>query len=384
MYYNPFSNALQYSQQPGADFSTRPNPYYDATQANSRELLDWMVGSEISLDSEADLYVFDLTLTGDVGENMGSFAAGYQFRRFEAEATPNRDGDLSVNPCRVNKDQAPSASDADLDCAENNKDPDSAFIDGQIGTFGFVNGNFPYSTHQTTHSFFGEWAHDLSDTMSTQLAVHYEEHDESSTFDPKAALLWDVSDSITLRGSVQTTFRAPSVDDLNEDAFYRQEWVAGAYKPIEVRGDKGLDPEEALTYNIGMFAEFGSGVELTLDYWKYIFDDPITATPHGAIQGAYENHWSPTVDAEQPSVQRKRLAGGRPHRLRGGNRAPDQHRRGYHRTHWKDVSNRDDPHADDQRPDHPHIRAGFQFGWPPRCGAGCLLMGAGRHLPIGV
>ena len=299
MYYNPFSNALQYSQQPGSDFSTRPNPYYDAAQANSRELLDWMVGSEISLDSEADLYVFDLTLTGDVGEDMGSFAAGYQFRRFEAEATPNRDGDLSINPCRVNKDQAPSASDADLDCAEQNKNLDVAFVDGQIGTFGFVNGNFPYSTHQTTHSFFGEWAHDLSNTVSTQLAVHYEEHDESSTFDPKAALLWDVSDSITLRGSVQTTFRAPSVDDLNEDAFYRQEWVAGAYKPIEVRGDKGLDPEEALTYNIGMFAEFGSGVELTLDYWKYIFDDPITATPHGAIQGAYESYWSPTVAAEE-------------------------------------------------------------------------------------
>ena len=300
MYYNPYSDALQHSEQPGAEFASRPNPYYDETRTNSRELLDWMVGSEVSLDSEADLYVFDLTLTGDVGENMGSFAAGYQFRRFEAEATPNRVGNLSINPCRVNKDQAPSASDEELDCAEQNKNLDDegnqnedpiAFTDGQIGTFGFTVGNYPYSTHQTTHSFFGEWAYDLSDTMSTQLAVHYEEHDESSTFDPKAALLWDVSDSVTLRGSVQTTFRAPSVDDLNEDPFYRQEWVDGAYKPIEVRGSKGLDPEEALTYNIGMFAEFGSGVEVTLDYWKYIFDDPITATPHGSILSAYENNW---------------------------------------------------------------------------------------------
>ena len=308
MYYNPFSNALQYSQQPGAEFSTRPNPYYDETQTNSRELLDWLVGSEISLDSEADLYVFDFTLTGDVGEDMGSFAAGYQFRRFEAEATPNRPGDLSVNPCRVNKDQAPSASDETLNCAEQNKNLEAdgtpsttpiAFTDGQIGTFGFVNGNFPYSTHQTTHSFFGEWAYDISDTMNMQLAAHYEEHDESSTFDPKAALLWDVSDSITLRGSVQTTFRAPSVDDLNEDAFYRQEWVDGAYKPIEVRGDKGLDPEEALTYNIGMFAELGSGVELTLDYWKYIFDDPITATPHGSIITAYRDYWYSKDDGGQ-------------------------------------------------------------------------------------
>ena len=306
MYYNPYSDALQYSEQPGAEFSMRPNPYYDESQANSRELLDWMVGSEVSLDSEADLYVFDLTLTGDVGEDMGSFAAGYQFRRFEAEAKPNRVGDLSINPCRVNKDQAPSASDEELDCAEQNKNLDEdgnpseipiAFTDGQVGTFGFTVGNYPYSTHQTTHSFFGEWAYDVSDTMSMQLAAHYEEHDESSTFDPKAALLWDVSDSITLRGSVQTTFRAPSVDDLNEDPFYRQEWVAGAYKPIEVRGDKGLDPEEALTYNIGMFAEFGSGVELTLDYWKYIFDDPITATPHGSIVSAYASNWY-TEDAD--------------------------------------------------------------------------------------
>ena len=306
MYYNPYSHALQYSEQPGAEFVTRPNPDYDATEANSRELLDWLVGDETSLDSEADLYVFDFTLTGDVGEDMGSFAAGYQFRRFEAKATPNRISDLSINPCRVNKDQSPSASDEALDCAEQNKNLDDkgntsttpiAFTDGQIGTFGFTIGNYPYSTHQTTHSFFGEWAYDVSDTTSMQLAVHYEEHDESSTFDPKAAILWDVSDSITLRGSVQTTFRAPSVDDLNEDPFYRQEWVDGAYKPIEVRGDKGLDPEEALTYNIGMFAEFGSGVELTLDYWKYVFDDPITATPHGAILAAYESNWE-TEDGE--------------------------------------------------------------------------------------
>ncbi|MDE0152467.1 MAG: TonB-dependent receptor [Gammaproteobacteria bacterium] len=304
MYYNPYSDALQYSEQPGAEFVTRPNPYYDETQANSRELLDWMVGSEVSLDSEADLYVFDLTLTGDVGEDMGSFAAGYQFRRFEAEATPNRPGDLSINPCRVNKDQAPSASDEDLDCAEQNKNLNDEgnplkFTDGQIGTFGFTVGNFPYSRHQTTHSFFGEWAYDISDTMNMQLAAHYEEHDESSTFDPKAAVLWDVSDSITLRGSVQTTFRAPSVDDLNEDPFYRQEWVDGAYKPIEVKGDKSLDPEEALTYNIGMFAELGNGVELTLDYWKYIFDDPITATPHGSIVTTYRDYWYPLQKNEE-------------------------------------------------------------------------------------
>ena len=308
MYYNPYSHALRHSVQPGAEYAAQPNPDYDAAKANSRELLDWMVGSEMSLDSEADLYVFDLTLTGDVGEDMGSFAAGYQFRRFEAEATPNRIGDLSINPCRANKDQAPSASDEELDCTEQNKNLDAdgnpsgtpiAFTDGLIGPFGFTIGNRPYSTHQTTHSFFGEWARDLSDTVSMQLAAHYEEHDESSTFDPKAALLWDVSDSITLRGSVQTTFRAPSVDDLNEDPFYRQEWVNGAYKPIEVRGDKGLDPEEALTYNIGLFAEFDSGVKLTLDYWKYTFDDPITATPHSSILGAYENYWSTTEVSDE-------------------------------------------------------------------------------------
>ncbi len=310
MYYNPHSHALQHSVQPGAEFATRANPDYDATRANSRELLDWMVGSEMSLDSEADLYVFDLTLTGDVGEDLGSFAAGYQFRRFEAEATPNRASNLSINPCRVNQDQAPSASEDDLNCVEQNKNLDEngnpsdepiAFTDGQIGAFGFTIGNHPYSTHQTTHSFFGEWAYDLSDTMNMQLAAHYEEHDESSTFDPKAALLWDVSNSVTLRGSVQTTFRAPSVDDLNEDPFYRQEWVDGAYKPIETRGNKDLDPEEALTYNIGMFAELGDGVEFTLDYWKYVFDDPITATPHDAIRIAYQENWG-TGDDFNPAA----------------------------------------------------------------------------------
>ena len=283
MYYNPHSDALRRSEQPGAPYRDADNPDYDPSKANSPELIAW-INEKANLKSEADLYVFDATISGEVGEDLGSFAAGYQFRRFEAEATPNFVSDLGANPCRVNIGQVPQAvrdaaglTAADFECDENQR----------TGMFTFIGGNKSYKVHQTTHAVFGEWAVPLGDFWEAQVAAHYEEHEESGTFDPKFALRWDAADWLTLRGVVQTTFRAPSVDDLNEDPVSTQQWIAGTYKPVEIIGNKNLDPEEALTYNLGMMMDFDSGASLSLDYWRYDIDDSITALPYQTLINAY-------------------------------------------------------------------------------------------------
>ena len=62
MYYNPFSNALQYAQQPGAVFENEANPAYAPGLENSPELLAW-INEEVNLDNTATLEVVDATYT---------------------------------------------------------------------------------------------------------------------------------------------------------------------------------------------------------------------------------------------------------------------------------------------------------------------------------
>ena len=42
LYYNPFSNAIQYSDQPGSPFENTPNPDYVAGLANPEALRLWL------------------------------------------------------------------------------------------------------------------------------------------------------------------------------------------------------------------------------------------------------------------------------------------------------------------------------------------------------
>ena len=267
LYYNPFSSAMEFSEQPGAAFENSANPDYNPRLANSPELFAWL-SEELKADNEAELLVFDAVLDGDLYGQRVSYALGYQFRRFEARTEPNDPGNLALNPCWIP---------GDTGCAH------------ETGLFINVKGQFPYQAAQSTHAAFVELALDLHERLDAQLVAHYEEHDQSGSFDPRLALRWDMAERMALRGSVQTTFRAPSVDDLNEDISTRLELLhsVGVFKAIETRGNPDLDPESAFTWNLGLVLQGPADIDLTLDYWNYDFKDPIGVLPFTSIEAAY-------------------------------------------------------------------------------------------------
>ena len=43
-YYNPFGNAIEFTDQHGSDYVTQANPSYRANLANSSELRHWLAG----------------------------------------------------------------------------------------------------------------------------------------------------------------------------------------------------------------------------------------------------------------------------------------------------------------------------------------------------
>ncbi len=206
MYYNPFSNAIQRSDQPNSPLASGDNPDFVAGLANSEDLRLWL-NEEVDLFSTTDMVVADATLSGNLVPGVADFAVGYQFRGVNADGNPNDAGDVTVNPCPV-------------------------------------------------------------------------------------------------AGDMGCSFRTPSLDDLNTSPLTTLEWIneTGAYQAVDRFGRPGLRPERAFTYNGGVVLFLEGGVEATIDYWHYDFENVIGSMPYDAITSLYASGDPVTRDAVSPFI----------------------------------------------------------------------------------
>ncbi len=292
MYYNPFSNAIQYSDQPGSAFENAANPDFVPGLANQDQLRTWL-NEEVDLVSTTDLLVADATVSGNLVENVADFAVGYQFRAMRADGNPNDAGDVTVNPCPVAGDMGCSAGD-------------------RFGPYLFTNVHRPYAADQQVQRFFGELALSIGPRVETQIAANYEFYNIAgrhvSSFDPKFGgrlqLAENLHYSLALRGSVQTTFRTPSLDDLNPSPLTTLEWISetGAYQAVDRFGQTDLLPEQAFTYNLGAVLFLEGGIEATVDYWSYDFENVIGSMPYDAVTSLYNSDDPATRQALSPFI----------------------------------------------------------------------------------
>ena len=292
LYYNPFSNAIQYSDQPASPFESTPNPDYVAGLANPEALRLWL-NEEVDLVSTTDLFVADATVSGSLVDNVADFAVGYQYRGMRADGDPNDPADVTLNPCPVAGDTGCAAGD-------------------RFGPYLFTNVHRPYAADQQVQRVFGELALRVGPRVDTQVAANYEFYNVAgrhvSSFDPKVAGRLQVAEnlqySLALRGSVQTTFRTPSLDDLNPSPLTTLEWIpeTGAYQAVDRFGRPALLPEQAFTYNVGAVLFLEGGIEATVDYWSYDFENVIGSMPYDAVTSLYNSDDPATREALSPFI----------------------------------------------------------------------------------
>jgi outer membrane receptor protein involved in Fe transport len=257
-YYNPFSNAIQQNAITGT-----ANPNYVPGLENTPALAEWMtdgVGSVVT----SNLLVFDATVSGLSGVQASGgeigWAAGVQVRRESYEVDPNEVTDLTQNP-------GP----------------------GGTGPFSFLAGTTPFEESQTIYAAFGELQVPLFEDVDMQFAVRYEDYggDVGSTFDPKVAAKWQVTDAFALRGSAQSSFRGPTLNQLSGQITTLQFVApASAFKAIDQFGNPALDPESAFSFNIGALFDNGSGFTASADYYNFDFQDPIIVEDQASIVNA--------------------------------------------------------------------------------------------------
>ena len=139
---------------------------------------------------------------------------------------------------------------------------------------------------RSVYAFFTEFNVPIVSTVDAQLAVRFDQYsDFGSTTNPKVALRWQPMESLLLRASWGTGFRAPPLYALNQPRFLGRAIAQGVRDPVRCPvtgllddcdgivpllfgGNPDLQPETSKQWNFGVVWEPATGLSLGLDYWN--------------------------------------------------------------------------------------------------------------------
>ena len=278
-YWVPFSNAINpHPRVPGAS-----NPDYEP-DFHQEDLADYLITGR-GFEGESSLLSLEAVLHGDPPWRFAGgtveYALGAQMRReryarreFSDETGPRGGAlqDVALYPCR--------GGPAIADCAS-----------GRTGVFIYLPPAYEADSDRVIYAVFGETALSFTERVTGQLSLRYEHYDPQSlsSVDPKAALRWQALPSLTIRASAGTTFRAPTLNQIEPGIATTSRQFVGriaTFKPIRALGNPALKPETAATYNIGAILDreqwLGPGDRLFvgIDLWRFAFERPLVLEPY--------------------------------------------------------------------------------------------------------
>ncbi|MEQ8484613.1 MAG: TonB-dependent receptor [Pseudomonadales bacterium] len=260
-FYNPFGSA--YLTDPS---NVGPNGLYNAT-----ELHDWMI-DPILTQTEQELYVVEAVVTGDLFELPAgpvgvAFGAQYRDQKFRS---------------------IPSGT-------------------GSNFNFSFVVGQEPFEVDRDVYAVFSEFLVPVTDVDSAigalelSLAVRFEDYGGGTgdTTDPKFAFLWNPNRDLAIRGSFQTSFKAPGLAQLGGSSTSLNNVQQNPFDPTSVQvfvpgiaiGNPNLAPETADVYNVGFSWEPTEGAlsnfSIKADYWSFAYEDAIRKESNVSVIQAF-------------------------------------------------------------------------------------------------
>jgi len=238
---------------PGAGGCLYWNPTGQGQTSNPASLIAWVLGEAV-VERESSLFTADAVVSGAFGDIGAAFGVQYRKETLEQEVDPNYAAD----------------------------------------NYAFFVGGEAFDDAQDVWAVFSEFVIPMGDSVEAQVALRYEDYGENvgDSIDPKIALRWDVSDSVTLRGSASTSFRAPSLHQQSGGAIVFLDEIfdpvvgQSNFTAIRPRGNDDLDPEEAVSYNIGVVFKPMERMTATVDAWKIEVDDVIIKESAQAIVNA--------------------------------------------------------------------------------------------------
>lgn len=275
-FFNPFGSSYL-----AAESDVGPNGLY-----NSNEVFDHLLDPLLTI-TEQDLFVVEGVVTGDVFELPAgavgmAFGAQYRDQRFES---------------------TPSGTGSNFD-------------------FSFVVGQEEFDVERDVWAVFGEALIPVTGVdaamgaLELSLAVRFEEYGggTGNTTDPKISFLWMPNQDLSVRGSFQTSFKAPGLAQLGGSSTSLNNVQQDPFDPTSSRvfipgiaiGNPDLAPEEADVYNVGFSWQPSEGVleglSVDFDYWSFEYENAIkkesnTAVIDGFVAGDPAAQAKITLDA---------------------------------------------------------------------------------------
>ena len=224
--------------------------------ANSQELIDYIATAQETY-IDISLSVMDVVLSGTI--NDIEVATGLQWRKEKHDVKRNDDsitgfdenGNLSVLP-------------------------DLIFLGGGVESF----------DSRSAFAIFAEAAKQATDKVELRGAIRYESLRSDSTINPKVSMRIQANDNLVLRASVSTSFREPSLYQLNQSSVGLQGIqdfdTSGSpvgnpsFIRITQAHDANLMPEESKNMNLGAVWTPNDQTSVKFDYWSVDYRDVIT------------------------------------------------------------------------------------------------------------
>ena len=269
LYLNPFGNQATVNPATG-----QANPQGSAALANSREVANYIfVRSTTDVDTE--LFVADASISGKTGLTLPGgdvqFGLGGQYRYtwFDVRYGPN--SNIVQNPCR----DSPITGNTNPAACSGGSAPNGAYAFLGTGRNNVLKGGI--------YALFAELQIPLLDSLNFQLGARYEDYggNTGSTFNPQARARFQALPWLAFRGGIGTTFRGPTLANIDSGRVTALQLIGAAVKPVDVFGNPNLQPEKSTNYSGGILLS-GGGFSASVDYYKYklrqaIISDPLAA-----------------------------------------------------------------------------------------------------------
>lgn len=132
---------------------------------------------------------------------------------------------------------------------------------------GIVNDTF----EQTSWALFAENEWRIREDLALTLGARYDEHEEfGGNISPRAYLVWNTTDSWTMKGGVSKGYRAPAINDLHGGI----NGITGQGETLTI-GNPDLDPEESTSYEFGVYYDNLAGFNANATLFYTDFKDKI-------------------------------------------------------------------------------------------------------------
>ena len=266
-YINPFSNGIATSAING-----NANPYFVASVANDPIAKNWLYG-QINQTITNQTLVADAVISNETNIALGggniAWAAGVQYRFDRSQDDYSDLGDVQATPC------------------VDSIDGQQGLCANPVGPFVFFGSQRDFDVDRRVGAAFAEVKLPVLDNLEVSAAIRHEEFGGSvgSTTNPRVSGRWKVMDWLAIRGSVGTTFRAPSQAALTPGSSKGVRNVLGSYRAIVTENNPNLRPETATTGNAGFLVNFG-GFSASVDYWTFDFKKELIVEDAGQLIAA--------------------------------------------------------------------------------------------------